>query len=249
MLKKQYRMSSQIMAVINRFYGGNLEMGYEGQDQAKAHRIVIPGKEKDLISPANSVYFINCKGRDIRKQGSMSFENSAEAGAVSKLVSLLEKYCMYDADGNPVEDAEEDRKLSVGIITPYRAQARLIKNRTDRIYDGFRRSGTQSKFRTRGEERFAVKSVDDFQGDERDIIILSLVRTASSAFLSDFRRINVAMSRARRLLIIVGNEESLVNESVDVDGNGDVRPVYKEIIDKVREDGGAFEASDIEEAE
>lgn len=249
MLRKQYRMSSQIMDVINRFYGGSLEMGYDGQDAAKAHRITIHGKERDLITPENSVYFINCKGRDIRQQGSMSFENSAEAAAVSKLVSLLEENCQCAADGSPADDADEEQKLSIGIITPYRAQVRLIKSRTDRIYDGLRRSGTRSKFRTRGEERFAVKSVDDFQGDERDIIILSLVRTKSSAFLSDFRRINVAMSRARRLLVLVGNEESLVQESIDIDGDGNMHPVYAEIIEKVKNDGGYIESTEIMEAE
>ncbi len=54
-----------------------------------------------------------------------------------------------------------------------------------------------------------MKSVDDFQGDERDVILLSLVRTKSSSFISDFRRINVAMSRARRLLVIIGNADVL----------------------------------------
>ena len=249
MLRKQYRMASQIMNVINRFYGDNLEMGYEGQDADKAHRITVPGKEKDIIGPANSVYFINCKGRDILQQGSMSFENAAEANAVAKLVELLERDCMTDASGAPVENADQSTKMTMGVITPYRAQARLIKSKTDRLYENMRRSGTASKFKTVGEERFAVKSVDDFQGDERDIIILSLVRTKSSAFISDFRRINVAMSRARRLLILVGNEESLINENIDLDGNGDVHQVYKEIIDRIKEDGGYLDVSELMEVE
>ncbi len=249
MLRKQYRMASQIMDVINRFYNNNLEMGYEGQDAAKAHRITVPVNEKNIIDRSNSVYFINCKGRDIIQQGSMSFENAAEANAVARLVELLERNCSTDASGNPVEDADQSAKMTMGVITPYRAQARLIKSKTDRLYENMRRSGIYSKFKTVGEERFAVKSVDDFQGDERDIIILSLVRTKSSSFISDFRRINVAMSRARRLLILVGNEESLINETIDLDGNGDVHQVYKEIIDKIKEDGGYLEASELTEAE
>ncbi len=249
MLRKQYRMASQIMAVINRFYAGELEMGYDGQDADKAHRITVPGNEKNLIDTSNSVYFINCKGRDIRQQGSMSFENSAEADAVAKLVDLLERNCNTDSTGAPVEDATQSEKMTMGVITPYRAQARLIKSKTDRIYESMRRSGVRSKFKTFGEERFTVKSVDDFQGDERDVIILSLVRTKSSAFISDYRRINVAMSRARRLLILVGNEESLVNENVDLDGDGNMHPVYKEIIDKIKEDGGYLEASELMEVD
>jgi len=89
-----------------------------------------------------------------------------------------------------------------------------------------------------------VKSVDDFQGDERDVIILSLVRTSRSAFISDFRRINVAMSRARRLLILVGDAESLENEIVTLSEDRKV-PVYKEIIDGIRAGGGYHESDDI----
>ena len=91
--------------------------------------------------------------------------------------------------------------------------------------------------------------MDDFQGDERDIIILSLVRTGRSTFISDFRRINVAMSRARRLLVLVGNAESLEQEEIDLDGQGEPRPVYKEIIDRVKESGGYLTSDDVMEVE
>jgi superfamily I DNA and/or RNA helicase len=183
------------------------------------------------------------------QQGSTSFENQLEADVVTRMVNLLEEHCNTDGSGREIEKASESDKMSLGIITPYAAQARLIRKQTDQIYERLRKRGIPSRFRSFGEEKFAVKSVDDFQGDERDIIILSLVRTGRSTFISDFRRINVAMSRARRLLVLVGNAESLEQEEIDLDGQGEPRPVYKEIIDLVKESGGYLTSDDVMEVD
>ena len=102
-------------------------------------------------------------------------------------------------------------------------------------------------FLEKGEEGFMVKSVDDFQGDERDVILLSLVRTTESKFISDFRRINVAMSRARRLLVIVGNADSLEKVAVDIDGDGTLRNVYKDIIDDLKLQGCVVGSEEVPE--
>ncbi len=241
MLTKQYRMASQIMGVINRFYGGGLEMGCSDED--KRHRMTVEGPRGTVISPDNAVVFVNCNGTDTRQEGSTSFENALEAKVVSRLVEMMESACTLGADGTPKEDCSPEDLLSLGVISPYAAQTRLIRRTTDRFYDGLKKQGTPSSFRTTGEERFMVKSVDDFQGDERDIIILSLVRTGRSAFISDFRRINVAMSRARRLLVLVGDAESLMKEEVDIDGER--RKVYAEIIGDIKAAGGYREADDI----
>ena len=242
MLTKQYRMASQIMNVINRFYDGQLEMGCT--DGEKQHRITASGPRGTVISPSNAVVFVNCKGSDTRQEGSTSYENALEAKVVSELVRMLEDGCIYGKDGQPVADCGEEDLLSMGVISPYAAQTRLIRKSTDRFYDSMHREGRRSAFRSKGEERFMVKSVDDFQGDERDVIILSLVRTSRSAFISDFRRINVAMSRARRLLILVGDAESLENEIVALSEEKKV-PVYKEIIDEIKAGGGYLESDDI----
>ncbi len=241
MLTKQYRMASQIMGVINRFYGGALEMGCSDAD--KQHRLTVEGPRGQVISPDNAVVFINCKGTDTRQEGSTSFENALEAKVVSKLVELMESSCTSGADGKPVSECEQEDLLTLGVISPYAAQTRLIRRGTDRFYDNMKKQGLKSAFRSTGEERFMVKSVDDFQGDERDVIILSLVRTGRSAFISDFRRINVAMSRARRLLVLVGDAESLVKEEVAIDGES--RNVYAEIINDIKAAGGYREADDI----
>lgn len=241
MLTKQYRMASQIMGVINRFYGGELEMGCSDGD--KQHRMTVEGPHGTVISPGNAVVFINCNGTDTRQEGSTSFENALEAKVVARLVELMESSCTLGADGRPKEECAQEDLLSLGVISPYAAQTRLIRRSTDRYYDGLKKNGVPSSFRMTGEERFMVKSVDDFQGDERDVIILSLVRTGRSAFISDFRRINVAMSRARRLLVLVGDAESLIKEEVAIDG-ANVH-VYSEIIDDIKAAGGYREADDI----
>jgi superfamily I DNA and/or RNA helicase len=88
--------------------------------------------------------------------------------------------------------------------------------------------------------------VDDFQGDERDIIILSMVRTTSKArFLMNYHRINVAISRARRLLIIVGNRSALEPMLVPMDddmgtekGPGRKLPIYRNMISTIERKNG-----------
>ncbi len=221
MLRTQYRMTSQIMGVINRFYDGELEMP-EGIPE-REHGMSIPGVSKPLVVPERSVVFIDCKGRERKESGSTSYVNDSEAGVVSRMVRLIDSA----RDG-------QSETLTMGVITPYADQMRMIRKMLrmddERSPDRLR----LKNFLEKGEEGFMVKSVDDFQGDERDVIILSLVRTTESRFISDFRRINVAMSRARRLLVIVGNAESLEKVAVDVDGDGTLRNVYKDIIDDLR---------------
>lgn len=94
-----------------------------------------------------------------------------------------------------------DERLDVGIISPYRVQTQYIRSlvKLDAELKPLRSS-------------IAVNTVDGFQGQERDIIIISLVRSnehGQIGFLSDLRRMNVAMTRARMKLIILGNSDTL----------------------------------------
>ena len=101
--------------------------------------------------------------------------------------------------------------------------------------------------------------MDDFQGDERDIIIVSMVRNpahydrANADFIKKFERINVALSRARKMLIIVGSKKFLSEKGIidlpDMTGNKALDklnfPVYKEIIDTIAMRGRLIPARDI----
>ena len=94
-----------------------------------------------------------------------------------------------------------DDSTSFGIISPYRGQVRIIRRmvRTQRFLSPLRRN-------------ISIHTIDGFQGQERDVIIISMVRDNADhniGFLRDLRRMNVAITRARMKLIIVGNASTL----------------------------------------
>ena len=234
-LNIQYRMHPDIMDVDNVFYNGELKFG--GNVSDKEHYLEIyGGSGKRIIGPNNHVIFIDVKGHEVKESGSTSYTNPEEIRTVRKLLDLINKNCRRDRNGNKLSSEyrrNSDTRLSVGVICPYADQAREIR----------KNKGEYRSFNSHADEKFMVKSVDDFQGDERDIIILSMVRTKKSEFLRDFRRINVAISRARRLLIIVGNRKTL--ESMNVKLDGAMTPVYRNMIRAIERKNGVLEQSAI----
>ena len=94
-----------------------------------------------------------------------------------------------------------DENIDVGIISPYRAQVKYLRQR-------IKKSQAFKPFR----HLISVNTVDGFQGQERDIIFISLVRANEEGqigFLADLRRMNVAITRARMKLIILGDTNTL----------------------------------------
>ena len=144
-----------------------------------------------------------------------------------------------------------DERLSAGIICTYGDQASLIKKKRK----GQRFDGLSEK----QDERLIISTVDDFQGDERDVIIVSMVRNpanyekANADFIKKFERINVALSRARKMLIVVGSKKYLSEAGIidlpDLTGNHFMDKknfhVYKEIIDTIYFRGKVLTADDI----
>ena len=118
----------------------------------------------------------------------------------------------------------ENERIDFGIITPYRGQARLI-----------RRLLKMQHFFRKLRRHVTVGTVDGFQGQERDVIIISLVRENTEGnigFLRDLRRMNVAMTRARMKLIIVGNAQTLNRHKF-----------YRAFIEHVRQHGEFIEVA------
>ena len=131
------------------------------------------------------VAFVPVHGAEIEEEAGSSRSNIDEAAIVVKVVNDL----LAPGDLTP-----ED----IGVISPYAGQVRLIRSMVDDLIEGLE-----------------VKSVDGYQGREKEIIVLSTVRSNDSGkvgFLSNYRRLNVALTRAKRGMIVIGDDRTLRND-------------------------------------
>ena len=257
MLNKQYRCHSHIMEVFNHFYGGNqkgLTVGKKQQDDEKEHNLSVKINGNSIIEAKHHIYFVDCDQRESSAyEGSTSKVNEQEAAVAMVLLRELDKASAELEKQGKIKvskDKKVDERPSVGVICTYGDQANLIKKK--RKYQQF------SGFSGKQDEKLVISTVDDFQGDERDIIIVSMVRNPAgnrydAEFIKKFERINVALSRARKMLIVVGSRKFLTEAGVidlpDLDGNHALDKVnfhvYKEIIDTINFRGRVLTARDI----
>jgi predicted DNA helicase len=201
MLRVQYRMHEKIMGFSNEhFYEGRL-IAHE----SVAHHtladlgLAAPKRCEEILDPTLPIVFVDTKGIEAPER-------------------LPDRSTSYE---NPKEAAIvkelADELLQMGlaardlgIISPYLAQVKRIK----KLYE---------------EPLVEVKSVDGFQGREKEAIIISFVRSnpeGNIGFLKDLRRLNVAITRPRRKLICVGDSSTLSSE-----------PIYREFIDYITKNG------------
>ncbi|MBD1396231.1 AAA family ATPase [Pontibacter sp. JH31] len=191
MLKTQYRMHHHIMEFSNgQFYGGEL-VAHESVHSSDLHGY------SSLFAPGMAVEFIDTAGcgyNETEIPDSLSSANPEEADLlINHLSRLLQDY----------DEDDEVAPLKIGVIAPYRAQINYLQDKVEHT------PRLQELFRKR---QLSIGTVDSFQGQERDIICMSLVRSnerGEIGFLADVRRMNVAMTRARRKLIIVGDSATL----------------------------------------
>lgn len=254
MLNKQYRCHSDIMDVFNHFYdtnGNGLTVGLSNQNDSKQHNLLIKTKKMTIIEPQKHIYFVNCDKYESKKDvDSSSIINEQEVDVVCKLLEMIdEQYGVLIKSGEIFNDRKKDERKSIGVICTYGDQAGEIKKRTKKM--------KFNNISSKREERLVISTVDEFQGDERDIIIVSMVRNPkgtrySTDFIDKFERINVALSRARCMLIVVGSQDFLSKSSINLpDINGrkefdkNAFPVYKEIIRTIQTKGKILQASDI----
>ena len=200
LLNIQYRMHRDIMGFSSKwFYHGRLQAAPEVAD-----RQVSP-----LDTPLMWIDTSQCQYAE-RESRNLSRSNSDEARL---LIHTLRDYIEMIGI-----QRIQDERVDFGIISPYRAQVRLIRKllKWQKFFRSLRRQVT-------------VNSVDGFQGQERDVIIISMVRDNAQGnigFLRDLRRMNVAITRARMKLIILGNAETLSQH-----------PFYAQFIEYVKEHG------------
>lgn len=148
----------------------------------------------------SSIFFIDI-GSDYKNEkdeNSSSF-NKESAAIIPKILELLNKY-------------EKVKDYSFGVITGYTAQFRKLKKQIDQIR--FQGKINNICRWNKHEEKLIVSVIDRFQGLERDIIVVDLVKSGAGldlGFLEVPNRINVALSRQKRLLIIVGDYYGIIN--------------------------------------
>ena len=199
LLKTQYRMNEQIMRFSsNWFYGGMVEAA----PQIRYRGIL------DLDNPMTWIDTAEVEGKEEFVGESFGRINRAEADLT---LDTLEKYFTKIGKQRLL-----DERIDVGVISPYRAQVQLL-----------RRLVRKKEFFKPYRSLISVNTVDGFQGQERDIIVISLVRANADGqigFLSDLRRMNVAITRARMKLIILGDVQTMTRH-----------PFYKKLYDYTKE--------------
>lgn len=192
-LDVQYRMHRQIMEFSSQlFYEGTLI----AHPTVEAHLLCdLPGVEEAALT-ATPVDFIDTAGADydeaVEPDGESRF-NEGEAQVVQRKVAQLGELGLHPAQ--------------ISVISPYTAQVRLLRERLKAQLD----------------QGLEIGSIDGFQGRENEAVILSLVRSNSDGeigFLADTRRMNVALTRARRKLIVIGDSATIAGH-----------PFYSQLLD------------------
>ena len=182
LLKIQYRMSEDIMRFSSDYF-------YDGQVESAPEV-----KYRSILDLDKAIEWKSLEETEESLLNSSRI-NTAEAELT---LDTLQQY--FERIG---KQRLLDERIDVGIISPYRAQVQLLRRMLMKreYFKPFRRLIT-------------VNTVDGFQGQERDVIVVSLVRSNDEGqigFLRDLRRMNVAMTRARMKLIIIGNALTLTH--------------------------------------
>jgi ATP-dependent RNA/DNA helicase IGHMBP2 len=191
LLTRQYRMHNAIMSFSNSyFYENKLEA-----DVSVIDAVIDPTSEADSLSlPIELIDTAGCSFDEVQNPETLSLMNRGEADIVFKhLRNLAEQYAY----------THPSYKLSVGIISPYKEQIELLKEK-EREFD-------HSVFPL---SSISVKTIDGFQGEERDVIYISLVRSNTNneiGFLNDIRRMNVALTRAKKKLVVIMDTATIGN--------------------------------------
>lgn len=197
LLKTQYRMNEQIMRFSSDwFYGGMVEAA----PQIRFRGIL------DFDNPMAWIDTADVEGKEEFVGESFGRINRAEAQLT---LDTLQEYFTKIGKQRIL-----DERIDVGVISPYRAQVQLL-----------RRLIKKKEFFKPYRGLISVNTVDGFQGQERDIIVISLVRANADGqigFLSDLRRMNVAITRARMKLIILGDVQTMTRH-----------PFYKKLYEYV----------------
>jgi len=205
LLNTQYRMHNAIMGFSNKLFYNNELLADITVKETSLHS----DDTNDLLyKPIDFIDTAGCGFDEKQNEETLSLNNLQETEIIWKHLQLLAE--AYKNTGNRIRD------LSIGIIAPYKSQIETLQTQLhETILD------------EELKKCISIKTIDGFQGEERDIIYISFVRSNTQGeigFLSDTRRTNVALTRARKKLVMVGDSATLANH-----------PFYKELIDYCEE--------------
>lgn len=242
-LLKQYRMHREIMDVVNMFYDSKLEPGLSVEEEIhrKAHHAVIRSYQGgvSLVSPDHHAYWIDSSSLhgtpayETQARGSSKY-NRLEAVLIAKMVQQID-------DSYRVAGVE--KKVEIGIISFYAAQVREIRQEITK----------KCKLTCVSCD---VNTVDRFQGKEKPIVIVSLVRNVKAGkkydatYVKAYQRINVAVSRAQNLLLLVGAKDMYIDQEIPMEDMETGKPsepqyVYRNMIEKLNMRGCFITADDL----
>ena len=215
LLKIQYRMNDEIMRFSSDwFYGGKVESA----PQIKYRSVLDYDHPITWIDTSNEENQITIEGEDAPEDSASTASSASAAnqnsdlnfkeqfvgesfGRINKAEAELTLLTLAEYFTKIGKQRVLEERIDVGIISPYRAQVQYLKKLIKKyeFFKPYRRL-------------ISVNTVDGFQGQERDVILISLVRSNDEGqigFLKDLRRMNVAMTRARMKLIILGNKDTM----------------------------------------
>ena len=215
LLKIQYRMNDEIMRFSSDwFYGGKVESA----PQIKYRSVLDYDHPITWIDTSNEENQITIEGEDVPEDSASTSSSVSAAnqnsdlnfkeqfvgesfGRINKAEAELTLLTLAEYFTKIGKQRVLEERIDVGIISPYRAQVQYLKKLIKKyeFFKPYRRL-------------ISVNTVDGFQGQERDVILISLVRSNDEGqigFLKDLRRMNVAMTRARMKLIILGNKDTM----------------------------------------
>lgn len=184
LLTEQYRMNETIMRFSGRqFY----------KDQLVANNAV---KDWKIFKDDTSIEFLDTAGCGFMEDQNLETRSTKNPEEAQLVFAHLQQYLSQLTDLGL-----HDELSSIGIISPYRAQLETLRSE-------FKKLDIDDETR----KKISINTIDSFQGQERDVIYISLVRANEKGeigFLADTRRMNVAMTRARKKLVVVGDSSTI----------------------------------------
>lgn len=195
LLTQQYRMHQDIMKFSNDwFYGGNMTAASE----VRFRSILDWENPIEWIDTSKIVIDETAENKGFTFKESLDYSGNGRMNIDEALLTLhtLQEYIRRIGENRIV-----DEKIDFAIISPYRSQVKYL-----------RKLISSSPFLKKFRKNITINTIDGFQGRERDVVLISLVRSNDEnniGFLNDLRRMNVAITRARMKVIIIGDFNTL----------------------------------------